>query len=411
MTAVAERIMPDLPSASRVGQGTEVERSRAIAEVQAMVVVAQQCPRSIKRAQADMYRSCGQKSLAEKAFFRFPRGRETISGPSVQLARELARCWGNVVYGITELRRDDIYGQSEMQAFAWDVETNTRSSTTFVVPHKRDKRGGPEVLVDMRDIYEQNANNGARRLREMIFAILPGWYTEDAIAACYETLAGDDAELPGRIRQCVEGFVKLGVRQAQLEQKAGGPVEKWTPYDLAQMSVVYRSLMRGETSRDEEFGAAPDRVTAAEITKPKEDKPARQQQRRGRGAAPKNASPADGHTPPAPAGEAQDPGPAPDETPGSGPAGPGHEERPAKASSGQRGIIHKHFERLGYNPDSPDDRQARLRVTAILAQADDLGSSNELDQEQAARVIRWLEKCADGAALEVLLAEGEVSDE
>ncbi len=127
-----------------------------------------------------------------------------------------------------------------------------------------------------------------------------------------------------------------------------------------------------------------------------------------------DASPAgEPQTPPAdPAGEARNPGPAvPDGTPGSGPAA-GPDDRPAaKASSGQRGIIHKHFQRLGYNPDSPDDRQSRLRVTAILAQCDDLNSSNELDQDQAARVIRWLEKCADGAALELLLAEGEVTDE
>lgn len=104
--------------------------------------------------------------------------------------------------------------------------------------------------------------------------------------------------------------------------------------------------------------------------------------------------------------------PAPSSPPAESAGEAQHEPAPAsQASSGQRGIIHTHFGRLGYDPDSPDDRQARLRVTAILAQADDLNSSNELDQDQAARVIRWLEKCADGAALELLLAEGEVTDD
>jgi hypothetical protein len=89
----------------------------------------------------------------------------------------------------------------------------------------------------------------------------------------------------------------------------------------------------------------------------------------------------------------------------------GSDDRPAaKASSGQRGIIHKHFERLGYNPDSPDDKAARLRATAKLAGLDDLDSSNQLDQDQAARVIKWLEKCADYAALKLLLEEGETPD-
>ena len=254
-----------LPAPSRVGQGTAVEQSRAVAEVQGAIVVAQQVPRDITRAVADMYRSCGQRSLAERAFFRFPRGKETVSGPSVQLARELARCFGNMQFGVTELRRDDGYGQSEMQAWAWDVQTNTRSSTTFIVEHVRDSRSGTTRLTDQRDIYENNANMGARRLREMIFAILPGWFTEDAIAACYDTLAGGDGTLAERVKQCADGFAKLGVRADRLEQKTGSPAEKWTPYDLAQLSVIYRSIQRGETTKEAEFGETGGRVTASEI--------------------------------------------------------------------------------------------------------------------------------------------------
>ena len=262
-------LVPHTPAQpGRLGQATAVEQSRAVAEVHAAIVVAQQCPRDITRAVADMQRSCAQKSLAEKAFFRYNRGGSQISGPSVQLARELARCWGNIQYGLTELRRDDTYGQSEMQAWAWDVQTNARSSTTFIVPHKRDKTGGPVALTDMRDIYENNANMGARRLREMVFAILPGWYTEDAVTACYDTLASDDSEgdLTQRRAKAVERFAALGVTARQLEQRLGAPQAKWAPFDLAQLSVIYRSLVRRETTREEEFGEVQARVTAADIT-------------------------------------------------------------------------------------------------------------------------------------------------
>jgi hypothetical protein len=255
-------------TAGRIGQGTAVEQSRAVAEVHAAIVVAQQCPRNIPGAVADMQRSCAQKSLAEKAFFRYNRGGNQISGASVQLARELARCWGNIQYGLTELRRDDGYRQSEMQAWAWDVQTNARSSTTFIVPHARDVGGSVTELTALRDVYENNANNGARRLREMIFAILPGWYTEDAITACYETLGGDDETLAERIEQCVTGFGKHGVTEAMLAQKLGAPRPRWTAYDLATLTVVYRSLTRGETSKEEEFGVAPvaARPSAADLT-------------------------------------------------------------------------------------------------------------------------------------------------
>ena len=254
-------------SVGRLGQATAVEQSRAVAEVHGAIVVAQQVPRDIKRAVGDMQRSCRQKSLAEKAFFRYSRGGGQISGPSVQLARELARCFGNMQYGLTELRRDDDYGQSEMQAWAWDVQTNTRSSTTFIVQHVRDTREGSKQLTEQRDIYENNANNGARRLREMIFAILPGWFTEDAVAACYLTLEGGDEEgsLDERITKMASGFAKLGVTIPQIEQKLGAPREKWTPYDLAQLTVIYRSLQRGEIDREDEFPSSANRPVLGEI--------------------------------------------------------------------------------------------------------------------------------------------------
>ena len=261
-----QTMQPVMPAQSpaRVGQGTAIEQSRAVAEVHGAIVVAQQVPRDMDRAARDMLRSCGQKSLAEKAFFRYARGGSQISGASVQLARELARCFGNMQFGIVELRRDDQHGQSEMQAWAWDVQTNTRSSTTFIVQHIRDSRNGSTQLTEQRDIYENNANMGARRLREMIFAILPGWFTEDAVAACYRTLEGDERELPERIGTSIKLFGELGIRESQLVQKIGAPVDKWTPADLAQLAVIYRSLKRGETSRDEEF--IPATLTAADIT-------------------------------------------------------------------------------------------------------------------------------------------------
>ena len=283
MSATAD-IQPYL-TPSRIGQGTAVEQSRAVAEVQAAVIVAQQCPRSIDRAVRDMQRSCAQRSLAERAFFRYSRGGNQISGPSVQLARELARCFGNTQYGIVELRRDDGFGQSEMLAFAWDLETNTRSSTTFIVPHIRDTKDGAKPLTDMRDIYENNANNGARRLREMIFAILPGWYTEDAVAGCYKTLAADDRDgstADERIRKATAMFAELGITAAQLEQKLGAPSAKWSPHDLAQLRVIYRSLERGEIRREDEFPSArtPGPVTVTEITGGRSAQPGPAQQRK-----------------------------------------------------------------------------------------------------------------------------------
>ncbi|SES04365.1 hypothetical protein [Streptomyces qinglanensis] len=261
-----ERMTPTAAPA-RVGQGTAVEQSRAAAEVQAAVVVAQQCPRNPAAAIAEMRTVCGQKRLAEKAFYSFPRAKQTISGPSVFLARELARIWGNMQHGLIEMRRDDEYGESEMQAFAWDVEKNSRVSSTFIVPHRRDKKKGEgsEKLTELRDIYENNANNGARRVREAIFSVLPGWFVEEAIDACRATLHnGGGVPLPTRIADGIKAFERFGVAIEQIEAKFGRKSTQWTEHDVTELGILYSSIDRRELTVEEAF--PPPRVTAEEIT-------------------------------------------------------------------------------------------------------------------------------------------------
>jgi hypothetical protein len=263
-----------LPVPPRLGQQTAVEQSRAVEEVRAAIIVAQQCPRDTQVAIAQMQESCKMRQLADRAFYRFPRAGQNITGPSVYLARELARCWGNIQYGVAELARDDEHGQSEMQAFAWDVQTNTRPVQVFIVPHKRDKKdkktgqSQPEPLIDMRDIYENNANNGARRLRECIFAVLPPWFVEEAKDLCAKTIEGTDAEKPLQLRiaDIIAAFAtNAGVDEAALTRKIGRPSAKWTAHDLATLRVIGSSLARNETTVEEEFPAVDTRVTAADV--------------------------------------------------------------------------------------------------------------------------------------------------
>lgn len=245
-------VRPVGPAAS---QGATVEQSRAVAEVQAMVVVAQSRPRDETLAIEQMRQACRRIQMANKAFYKFPRGGQSVQGATVHLARELARCWGNINYGVTELDRNDSAGHSEMVAYAWDVQTNARSATSFIVPHKRDKKGGAENLLDLRDIYENNANNAARRLREMIFSVLPRWYVDEAMAICRLTLEKGEGEtpLPSRIATTVQWFADMGISRERLEAKMGSKTAAWTVVDLASLGISYQSLRNKEITPDEEF--------------------------------------------------------------------------------------------------------------------------------------------------------------
>ncbi|MFD3431126.1 hypothetical protein [Nocardia fluminea] len=250
-------------------QATVIEQSRAIAEVQAAVLVAQQHPRSKTLALEEMRDATAQTAVAESAFFRYSRGEGAVTGVSIHLARELARCWGNIDYGIKELGRDDDKGQSEMLAYAWDMERNSRPSTTFIVPHTRDSRSGTKHLTETRDIYENNANNGARRLREQILAVLPKWFVEEAKANCRETLKrGNGDPLEQRRTNAIAGFAGIGVTVKQLETKLGEKSAEWGGEHLGQLAVIFKSIQSGEINQADEFPAeaADEGVSAAEIT-------------------------------------------------------------------------------------------------------------------------------------------------
>lgn len=261
--------------ASRIGQATAIEQSRAVAEVHAAILVAQRCPRDIQAAIAAMRESCAQFALAERAFYRVPRGGKTASDISVHLARDLARVWGNIQYGVDEMRRDDEHGQSEMRAWAWEVQTNTRISAIFIVPHKRDSKDGPpKPLVDLQAIYENNANAGARRVRGCIQAVLPPWFVEEAKQRCRRTIMDGPLDENGKPRQTLEQrvadviatFAELRVTEDDLARKLGRPTSRWTAFDLADLIVIGKSIRNGEVTRDEEF--PPALVVPAELVGP-----------------------------------------------------------------------------------------------------------------------------------------------
>lgn len=252
---------------TEISQSTAVEQARAIAEVRGAIMVAQEVPRDQGRAQAEMREACGKLRLAEQAFYKVPNRGE---GPTVHLMRELARIWGNLDYGVKELRRDDEAGVSEVQAYAWDIQTNTRSTRTFIAPHVRMAGGKRKKLTDIGDIYLSNQNVGARAVRECIATVLPTAFTEEAQDICRRTLEhGEGESLDERISKMVAAFGELGVKPKQLEDKIGRPRSSWTAADVARMKITYRSITSDGLSVDEEF--PPDRVTAAEVVKPRRE--------------------------------------------------------------------------------------------------------------------------------------------
>lgn len=242
-------------SLDNINQGTiAIESSRAIAEAQGKLIIAKRFPRDEIAAHAKAMQACQRKGLAEKAFYSYNRGGSTVSGPTIRFAEELARCWGNIDYGIKELSQDT--GKSEMQAYAWDLETNAISTQNFTNPHIREKGGKAVTLTGQRDIYEINANMGARRLRARILAILPADFVEAAIEQCKATLAGEsDEPIVDRVKNMVIAFEKLGVTQEQIEKRLKRKLDTMTTADLVEYIGIYNAIKEGTSKTSDWFDA------------------------------------------------------------------------------------------------------------------------------------------------------------
>ena len=255
-----------------VNQGTvAIEAHRAITEAQGKLLLAKQFPRNYLQAYAKALEACKRKGFAEKAFFSYPRGRETVSGVTIRFAEEMARCYGNMDYGIKELSHEE--GKSEMQAYAWDLETNTVSSQNFTVEHIRETRQGNSRLTSQRDIYEKTANDGARRLRSRILAILPPDLVEDCITECKKTLAGsNDMPLSDRIKQLVVYFGKKGVTQEMIEKRLGHKIEAMTPDEVADYIGIYNGINQKETTVSDWFEQPKTASQISELMKEEEEK-------------------------------------------------------------------------------------------------------------------------------------------
>lgn len=256
-------ILSTKPMSSAASEATKIEQARAVAEVAGAIQVAQQIPRNLELVRQRTQELCSSYAVAQEAFYAVPnRG----SGMSIHLARELARLYGNIDYGVRELSRSA--GQSEVQAWAWDQETNTRTTRSFIQPHQRSLKGGrTQDLTDLNDIYLSNQNTGAKAVRECIFSVLPGWLKAEAGQMLEATLKrGEGKSLEARITDALAVFNGRNVSVQQLEKHVGKPTSRWSEDDVAQLSRVWHSISRDGVAVSEFFPEIP-----VELPKAKSD--------------------------------------------------------------------------------------------------------------------------------------------
>ena len=252
-------------AAPKASASVESESHRAIAEVQAAIMLAKRFPRDQVEATDRILSACCRPTLAESAVYSYTKGGQEVTGPSIRLAEAIAQNWGNLQFGIRELAQGG--GKSTVEAFAWDVETNTRQVKVFEVPHVRHTRQGAKLLTDPRDIYEMVANQGARRLRACILGVVPGDVVDAAVTQCETTLRSKVDVTPEVIKALVTGFAEIGVSAEQIAQKLGHRIDSIVPAEIVRLRKIFRGIKDGYSTADAEFprvdGDAPAKGLAA----------------------------------------------------------------------------------------------------------------------------------------------------
>ena len=238
------------------GVAVDALQSRDVAEIQAAMVVAKKFPRDEIAATDKILRACTRPTLADAALYSYSRGGSEITGPSIRLAEACAQAWGNMRFGFREVSRGrDMDGvtTSDVEAFAWDLESNVYKPLTFQVRHWRDTKKGGYKLTDERDIYELVANMAQRRVRACILATIPGDVVEAAQQQCEETLRAKADTSPEGLKKLVAAFASFQVTQGQIEKRCQCRLEGIRAAQVVQLKKIYMSLRDGMSKASDWF--------------------------------------------------------------------------------------------------------------------------------------------------------------
>lgn len=253
----------NLPKLPTTASAANTDASRAVAEVQAAMMIARMNPRDPVASMDRILNACTRPSLAESAIYSFARGGSDVSGPSIRLAEAMAQQWGNIKTSVRE--REQQSGMSVVQAIAWDLETGYQCDKVFHVAHERHTKKGVTKLTDPRDVYELVANQAARRLRACILAVIPGDVTEAAVKQCETTLHTSADASPETGQKMVAAFASFGVTKEQIEARIQRRLDAIQPAQVVALKKIYASLRDGMSIPADWF-AQPDALPGAAAT-------------------------------------------------------------------------------------------------------------------------------------------------
>lgn len=252
-------------------------------ETQYTTAVTVQKPRSLTTVVKNVLE---EARLAKSAFYYkwSVRGSSRpIQGGSIDLARSIARNFGNVAVDIHE--EPETVTHFRFKAVFIDLESGLNWPRLF-----RQRKGQDTGMKDKEraeDIIYQIGQSKAQR--NAVFQGVPGWLVDKAIEIAEESeIKGIKDEGIEIARVKVIGFfTQYGADQDRIEAKLGKPVEKWTEKDIADLRASATAIKEGRTSVNEIFPQVDEKKEPPiKAEKKKDEKTEKKEKKRGRPKGP-----------------------------------------------------------------------------------------------------------------------------
>jgi hypothetical protein len=248
-------------------------------------------PVAIKRDEPGIMRKLAQNAAMAGSdwFYRFPvrskEGQQWIEGPSIKLANEVARIWGNCA---TEVREVDVGDAWVFYARFTDFETGFQMERAY-------RQYKTQMSIKTGDIGRAQAGayqtGQSKAIRNVICNSLQ-MYSDFAFEQAQNSLVdkiGRDVE--NYRERAVAELGRMSIDVHRVERVIGRATKQWLAPDLARLASMLQAIKDGMATAEEQFPEAADKQVAA-AKPPQETKPESQPATAESETKPEQATPA-----------------------------------------------------------------------------------------------------------------------
>jgi hypothetical protein len=195
-------------------------------------------------------------------FYRFPvkkkeGGQDWIEGPSIKLANDVARIFGN---NVNEVREIDVGDAWVFYARFTDIETGFSMERAYRQRKSQSSMRTRDADRSLDIAYQIGQSKAIRNCIVNSLQIYADYAFEQARNSLVEKIGKDLAAWRERTLQ---GISKMGVELARVERAIGRPAKDWLAPNIAQVISMMQSVADGMASADDVFPSPEPAATPA----------------------------------------------------------------------------------------------------------------------------------------------------